>query len=260
MAYQLKLPNHWLIHNAFHVSLLKPYKGEPPSEAIMEDPPEVEDQEEVLQPESILRHEDKVKRQKPQSLRKVHSHGALACPASALRQRATFWLDITQGWVVSICLVGGLLGSMWSSNIADNLGRRRAAQLCTVPLIVGGCFSAVARSTTIMLIGRFLVGLGLGIGDSTTTVYVSEISPAQLRGTFGAMCQISGCLGLLGSYVVGLPVATIDGWWRVCFWLSLVPAAILLLGFTFCPESPRWLCKVASSRVSFFFPNVESLM
>ncbi|MCO5586494.1 hypothetical protein L7F22_040434 [Adiantum nelumboides] len=62
MAYQLKLPNYWLIHNAFHVSLLKPYKGEPPSEAIMEDPPEVEDQEEVLQPESILRHEDKVLR------------------------------------------------------------------------------------------------------------------------------------------------------------------------------------------------------
>ncbi|MCO5549926.1 hypothetical protein L7F22_003403 [Adiantum nelumboides] len=60
MAYQLKLPNHWLIHNAFYVSLLKPYKGEPPSEEIMEDPPEVEDQEEVLQPESILRHEDKV--------------------------------------------------------------------------------------------------------------------------------------------------------------------------------------------------------
>ncbi|MCO5551955.1 hypothetical protein L7F22_005462 [Adiantum nelumboides] len=62
MAYQLKLPNHWLIHNAFHVSLLKPYKGEPPKEAIMEDPPEVEGQEEVLLPESVLRHEDKVLR------------------------------------------------------------------------------------------------------------------------------------------------------------------------------------------------------
>ncbi|MCO5596491.1 hypothetical protein L7F22_050554 [Adiantum nelumboides] len=62
MAYQLKLPNHWLIHNAFHVSLLKPYKGEPPREATMEDPPEVEGQEEVLQPESVLRHEDKVLR------------------------------------------------------------------------------------------------------------------------------------------------------------------------------------------------------
>ncbi|RXY70786.1 hypothetical protein DD581_34940 [Klebsiella pneumoniae] len=62
MDYQLKVPNHWLIHNAFHVSLLKPYKGEPSTEPIIEDPPEVEDQEEVLQPESIVWHEDKVVR------------------------------------------------------------------------------------------------------------------------------------------------------------------------------------------------------
>ncbi|MCO5598911.1 hypothetical protein L7F22_053010 [Adiantum nelumboides] len=62
MAYQLKYPNYWLIHNAFHVSLLKLYKGEPPREAITEDPPEVKGQEEVLQPESVLRHEDKVLR------------------------------------------------------------------------------------------------------------------------------------------------------------------------------------------------------
>ncbi|MCO5563751.1 hypothetical protein L7F22_017398 [Adiantum nelumboides] len=60
MAYQLKLPNHWFIHTVFHGSLLKPYKAEPPKEAITEDPPEVEGQEEVLQPESVLRHEDKL--------------------------------------------------------------------------------------------------------------------------------------------------------------------------------------------------------
>ena len=62
MAYKLILPDHWLIHNAFHVSLLKPYKGKPPKEPVIEDPPEFEGLEEVLQPESILWHEDKVLR------------------------------------------------------------------------------------------------------------------------------------------------------------------------------------------------------
>ena len=71
MAYKLILPDHWLIHNAFHVSLLKPYKGEPPKELVIEEPPkelvieeppEFEGLEEVLQPKSILRHEDKVLR------------------------------------------------------------------------------------------------------------------------------------------------------------------------------------------------------
>lgn len=148
-----------------------------------------------------------------------------------------------QGWIVSICLVGGLLGSIWSGTFADELGRRRAAQLSTVPIILGGCFSAVARSLKFMIFGRFLVGLGLGLGASATTLYVSEISPAPLRGTFGAICQIAGCLGLLGSLAVGLPVASITGWWRACFWISAIPAALLLLGLEFCPESPRWLYK-----------------
>ena len=58
----MKLPTHWQIHNAFHVSLLKPYKGAPPTQPIIEDPPNVDHDEEILQPEMILRHEDKILR------------------------------------------------------------------------------------------------------------------------------------------------------------------------------------------------------
>ena len=62
MDYQLKLPRMWLIHNAFHVSLLKPCKGDPPTDPIVKEPPNFEDQEEILQPKSILQHEDKILR------------------------------------------------------------------------------------------------------------------------------------------------------------------------------------------------------
>ena len=54
------MPSTWLIHNAFHVSLVKPYKSEPPKEPIIEELPKFQDQEDILQLESILCHEDKV--------------------------------------------------------------------------------------------------------------------------------------------------------------------------------------------------------
>ncbi|MCO5578903.1 hypothetical protein L7F22_032752 [Adiantum nelumboides] len=69
MAYQLKLPSQWPIHNAFHVSLLKAYKGDPPQEPVLDDPPEFEGLIEILQPEQIIRHEDEL-------LRNVKKHSS----------------------------------------------------------------------------------------------------------------------------------------------------------------------------------------
>ena len=57
-SYRLKFPPTWHIHNALHAGLLKSFKGTPPTKSIEEDPLEFEEQENILQLEIILRHED----------------------------------------------------------------------------------------------------------------------------------------------------------------------------------------------------------
>ncbi|XP_062100079.1 probable plastidic glucose transporter 2 [Humulus lupulus] len=75
-------------------------------------------------------------------------------------------------------------------------------------------------------------------------LYVTEVSPAFVRGTYGSLIQIATCLGIMGALLVGIPVKDIAGWWHICFWVSTIPATILALAMIFCAESPSWLYKV----------------
>ncbi|KAL2228982.1 UNVERIFIED_CONTAM: putative plastidic glucose transporter 2 [Sesamum indicum] len=150
---------------------------------------------------------------------------------------------LEEGLVVSTCLAGAFIGSLISGWIADEVGRRRAFQLCALPMIVGASICATARSLGGMLLGRFLVGTGLGVGPPVASLYVTEISPAHVRGTYGSFIQIATCLGLMGALAIGIPVRSVFGWWRICFWVSTIPAALLALLMRFCAESPHWLYK-----------------
>ncbi|KAK9705958.1 hypothetical protein RND81_07G095300 [Saponaria officinalis] len=150
---------------------------------------------------------------------------------------------LEEGLVVSICLGGAFAGSVFSGWVADGFGRRRAFQICALPMILGACVSAMAKSLQSMLLGRLLVGVGMGLGPPVASLYVTEISPAFVRGTYGSFIQIATCLGLMGALVVGIPSKDITEWWRVCFWLATVPAVTLALGMVFCAESPQWLYK-----------------
>ncbi|EPS58156.1 hypothetical protein M569_16660, partial [Genlisea aurea] len=148
-----------------------------------------------------------------------------------------------EGLVVSTCLAGAFVGSLMSGWIADEIGRRRAFQLCALPMLIGASICATAKSLTAMLSGRFFVGIGLGIGPPVASLYITEISPANLRGTYGSFIQIATCFGLIFALLIGIPVGRIEGWWRICFWLSAIPALLLIVLMQFCAESPLWLYK-----------------
>ncbi|KAB2050025.1 hypothetical protein ES319_A13G217400v1 [Gossypium barbadense] len=150
---------------------------------------------------------------------------------------------LAEGLVVSTCLGGALIGSLFSGWIADGVGRRRAFQLCALPMIIGASSSATTKTLAGMLIGRFLVGTGMGIGPSAVALYVTEVSPASVRGTYGSFIQIATCLGLMVALFIGIPVKEIAGWWRICFWVSTIPAGFLAVAMMFCAESPHWLYK-----------------
>ncbi|KAH9571351.1 hypothetical protein CY35_02G090200 [Sphagnum magellanicum] len=150
---------------------------------------------------------------------------------------------IVQGLVVSVTLASAFLGCAISGTIADSFGRRRAFQISCVPMIIGAIISAISTHVGAMIFGRFIVGLGLGLSGPVTAMYVSEISPTAVRGTYGSLLQIATCVGIFAALVAGLPAPTIPGWWRACFWISTVPACLLALGMEFCAESPRWLFK-----------------
>lgn len=154
---------------------------------------------------------------------------------------------MAEGLVVSTCLGGAFVGSVFSGWIADGVGRRRAFQLCALPMIIGASMSATTKDLWGMLLGRFFVGTGMGIGPPVAALYVTEVSPAYVRGTYGSLTQISTCLGLMGSLLIGIPAKETMGWWRICFWVSVIPAAMLAVFMEFCAESPHWLLKKGRS-------------
>jgi len=150
---------------------------------------------------------------------------------------------VKQGWVVSSTLAGATVGSFTGGALADKLGRRRTFQLNAIPLIIGTLLSTKATNFQAMVLGRILVGVGIGVSSGVVPLYISEVSPTEIRGTLGTLNQLFICVGILLALIAGLPLGGNPAWWRTMFGIAVIPAALLAIGMAYCPESPRWLYK-----------------
>ncbi|XP_072960540.1 plastidic glucose transporter 4 [Typha angustifolia] len=148
---------------------------------------------------------------------------------------------VLQGWVVSTLLAGATVGAFTGGALADKFGRTRTFQLDAIPLAIGAFLSATAQDVRTMIIGRLLAGVGIGISSAIVPLYISEISPTEIRGALGSVNQLFICIGILAALVAGLPLAGNPFWWRTMFGIAIIPSILMALGMGFSPESPRWL-------------------
>ncbi|PUZ70612.1 hypothetical protein GQ55_2G246400 [Panicum hallii var. hallii] len=149
-----------------------------------------------------------------------------------------------QGLVVSIFIVGAFFGSLGSSALVDKFGCKRTLQIDSIPLIIGALLSAQADSLDEILLGRFLVGIGIGVNTVLVPLYISEVAPTKYRGSLGTLCQIGTCLGIIAALSLGIPSENDPHWWRTMLYAACVPGFLIVVGMQFAVESPRWLAKV----------------
>nr|VDD33604.1 unnamed protein product [Brassica oleracea] len=147
----------------------------------------------------------------------------------------------SSGWIVSALLAGATVGSFTGGALADKFGRTRTFQLDAIPLAVGAFLCATAQSVQTMIVGRLLAGVGIGISSAIVPLYISEISPTEIRGALGSVNQLFICIGILAALIAGLPLAANPLWWRTMFGVAVIPSVLLAIGMGFSPESPRWL-------------------
>ena len=151
---------------------------------------------------------------------------------------STFALEV----IVSGVLAGAAVGALAGGRLADLFGRRLLLIVTAIIFAAGAVICAAATSPAMLIVGRIIVGLGIGLSSGTVPVYISEVSPADARGWTVSLFQLAITIGILLAYVVDYAFAK-SGAWRWMFGLSVIPAAIFAIGMYFLPESPRWLVR-----------------
>ncbi|KAK9935889.1 hypothetical protein M0R45_012762 [Rubus argutus] len=148
------------------------------------------------------------------------------------------WLQET---IVSMAVAGAIFGAAIGGWMSDALGRRKSILCADFVFFIGAIVMAAAPFPWVIIIGRILVGLGVGMASMTSPLYISEASPARIR---GALVSTNGFLitgGQFLSYLINLAFTRAPGTWRWMLGVAGVPALVQFVLMFSLPESPRWL-------------------
>ncbi|XP_039053176.1 sugar transport protein 5 isoform X2 [Hibiscus syriacus] len=137
--------------------------------------------------------------------------------------------------------IAGLVASLSASRLTAKIGRRNTMMLGGLTFFAGAAVNGGAANVAMLIIGRILLGFGVGFTNQATPVYLSEVAPPKWRGAFNTGFQFFIGIGVLAANCINFVTAKRSWGWRLSLGLAVVPAVIMTMGALFISDTPSSL-------------------
>ncbi|KAI9883573.1 MAG: Structural maintenance of chromosomes protein 1, partial [Watsoniomyces obsoletus] len=148
-----------------------------------------------------------------------------------------------QGGITAAMPGGSFLGALLSGFLSDKLGRKRAIQIGAIIWVIGSIVVCASQNIGMLVVGRVINGLAVGICSAQVPVYISELAPPSKRGRLVGCQQWAITWGIMIMFYISFGCSYLEGpiAFRIPWGMQTIPAILLFIGLFFLPESPRWL-------------------
>lgn len=149
-----------------------------------------------------------------------------------------------KGLMTAMIELGALFGALNQGWIADRISRKYSIVVAVCIFLAGSVLQTAAVDYEMLTFARFVGGVGIGMLSMVAPLYISEISPPEIRGTLLVLEELSIVTGIVVAFWTTYATRLIGSeWaWRLPFLLQMFPGLVLGVGIVFLPFSPRWLC------------------
>ncbi|KAK9365550.1 general substrate transporter [Lipomyces kononenkoae] len=152
-------------------------------------------------------------------------------------------LGIHQGLITSAMAAGSFFGALAAGFLGNKFSRKATIQGGTVLWCIGSALQSASNGVPMLMVGRAISGICIGITATLTPTYQSEIAPRKIRGRIVSFQSLAGSLGIMIQYFIQYGCSFIDSTvsFRLAWAVQAVPAIVLFIGLFWFPYSPRWL-------------------
>ncbi|MBC3380372.1 sugar porter family MFS transporter [Serratia fonticola] len=151
------------------------------------------------------------------------------------------------GWAVSNVVIGCVVGAFGAGPLAGRYGRKKALVIAAFLFTISAVGAALATTFTWFVIYRIIGGLAVGLAATVSPMYMSEVSPKDMRGRALSMQQFAIVFGQIVIFYVNFKIASYasEAWliemgWRWMIGSEVIPCLLFTALVFVIPESPRW--------------------